>query len=92
MQFSVHGMLTKISSKLSQEEVEALLLSDTGAFSSIWDEIVKFGVISRMWEVLGMYQDAQYWQARYEAGVARMLSNNKDKTGGIVSIGAVNNF
>ena len=65
---------------------------DASAFSSIWDEIVKFGVIFRMWEVLGMYQDAQYWQARYEAGVARMLSNNKDKTGGIVSIGAVNNF
>lgn len=65
---------------------------DLPAYLNIWDETIKHGVLFRMFALLGLYQDADYWRALYETGISRMIDYNRDKSGGYVVAGAVNDL
>jgi len=62
---------------------------ESPSFNEMWDEVLKHGVLFRMFALLGMYEDAEYWRGHYELGIKRMIDINSDKTGNW--IGAVRN-
>jgi hypothetical protein len=66
--------------------------SDVSSFNELWDEILKHGTLFRMFALLGMYQDSEYWRALYETGIRRMVEINSDKTGGWIGIVANNSL
>jgi len=53
--------------------------SDTSSFKAVWDEVVKHGTLFRMFASLELYQEAEYWRALYEQGIAKMIDRDMDK-------------
>lgn len=65
---------------------------DSPAYLNIWDEVIKHGALFRMFSLVGAFTEANYWRALYETGILRMIDYNRDKSGGHVIIGAVNDL
>lgn len=58
--------------------------ADVMQFSTAWEEIVKWGCLYRLYASVKLYQDAQYWEEKYERGLKIMTNINKDKRRGWV--------
>ena len=65
--------------------------SDTPALPDYWREVLKQMTLSRVFQGLGLFQEAQYWRAMYEDGEGNpvglyrdLLNVEKDKEGRII--------
>jgi len=55
---------------------------DTSSFKSTWDEILQWGSLWRLFAGIGMYDEANYWEQKYEdplKGIPKMVRQDKDK-------------
>lgn len=66
-------------------------VTDTPALPDYWREVLKQMTLSRVFQGLGLYQEAQYWRAMYEDGAgnpiglyADFLNIEKDKEGRMI--------
>lgn len=70
-------LLTDIPDQASKWRIEinmgkevVILSSDTDepAFSDSWDEVIVCGTLTRMYALIGLYSDAEYWRNLYVNG------------------------
>lgn len=52
--------------------------SDTANFSSMWDELLKWGSLARLYAGIGLEGEGG-WGNRYEAQIKNMISHTKDR-------------
>lgn len=75
-------LLTRIPDKVYSLEInmggEATLMSadaDTTIFAPTWDETLKAGALSRMFALVGLREEADFWQTVYKFGFAGAEDN-----------------
>ncbi len=70
--------------------------TDMHSLGSEWDEIIKWGSLFRCYAGLGLYEEAEYWRAKYEninndpTGIFKILLDNEREYEG-QTIGLVKN-
>ena len=58
--------------------------SDQSSFNTAWDEILQWGTLWRVFAGIGLYEEAAYWEHKYEdplKGIPKMVRQNRDVRG-----------